>query len=289
MEKEFRFSFWAPLLNFELGNASIELGHGTSIRELSAHEKNIIEKLRKYWPEAGYQKFRIECIIAKKEPEPEPGLYLNDAEACLEKALTVLRLFGEAIVGFNLILQPLSNEPAYGASAQYFRNYQLWSGIAPNKYTRKYEIPSGQLEMFRTFFTDYYGLDFERIRLAVDYFNKSYIEPYIRDSLLDLVICLENLYLKKEEPELKAYKLRLRASYILAEKLEERKEIFENLKQAYNLRSQIVHGDKIPDIDHTLVIKIRGYARESMKKFIQQPSLAKPTKLDDVILRGQGS
>lgn len=283
MEKDIIFPFWAPLLNFEMQDTKVELAGNILIRELTDYEMKPPNVLVKRWPGLGFERFAIECSITKPDPEPEPGFYINDGRACLEKVLTILRLFKEEVVGFNLIVQPLCPAPNYGMTAQYLKHYQLW---LLEHFKDKYKILSNEIMGLQAFFTDFWSIDFQKFTLAVDYFNKSYIEPYIRDSLLDLVICLENLYLRKEDPELKAYKLRLRASYVLGTKFEERTRVFQDVKEAYDLRSQIVHGDKIPDIDFNFFFKIRGYARESIKKFLKQPSLAEMKVLDEIVLKG---
>jgi len=259
MNKEFIFPFWAPLLNFEMESSKVELAGDIRIRELTDYEKQPPDFLVKKWPGLSYGRFALECSITKPGPEPDPGFYIKDGRKCLEKLLTILRLFKEEVVGFNLIVQPLCGAPSYGMTTQHLKHFQLW---VPEQYKQTYKILNNEIIEFQAFFTDFWGMDFEEFTLAVDYFNKSYIEPYVRDSLLDLVICLENLYLRKEDPELKAYKLRLRASYVLGTDFEERTKVFQDLKDAYNLRSLIVHGDKIPDVDYSFFLKIRGYARE---------------------------
>jgi len=283
MDKKFVFPFWAPLLNFEMEDTKVELTGNILIRELTDYEKKPPNLLVERWPGLGYEKFALQCSIIKPDPEPEPGFYLNDGKTCLENVLTLLRLFKEEVVGFNLIVQPLCSAPSYGMTAEHLKHYQLW---LPKQFKEKYKLLKNETGELQAFFVDFWRRDFQAFSLALDYFNKSYIEPYIRDSLLDLVICLENLYLRKEEPELKAYKLRLRASYILSTRFEERKNVFEDLKDAYNLRSNIVHGDKIPVVDYPFLFKIRNYARESIKKFLKEPSLANSNVLDEIVLRG---
>jgi hypothetical protein len=283
MDKEFVFPFWAPLLNFEMEDTKVELSGDIAIRELTDYELKPPNILVQRWPGLRYDKFAIECSIRKPDPEPEPGFYLIDGRKWIEKVLSILRLFKEEVVGFNLIVQPLCSAPNYGMTSQHLRHYQLW---LPEQFSERYRLVKNEMGGFQAFFTDFWKTDFQRFTLAVDYFNKSYIEPYVRDSLLDLVICLENLYLRNEDPELKGYKLRLRASYILSTGFEEREKIFKDLKQAYDLRSEIVHGNKMPVVDYPFLFKIRGYARESIKKFLKTPSFANSNVLDEIVLKG---
>jgi hypothetical protein len=100
------------------------------------------------------------------------------------------------------------------------------------------------------------------------------------------MIALENLYLKGENLELK-YKLAMRISHLLAKGPKGRKKIFEDVKKAYNDRSDIVHGNKIPDIGYKFFLKIREYTRESLKIFIKDPSLSNGKKLDEIVLKDE--
>jgi hypothetical protein len=158
------------------------------------------------------------------------------------------------------------------------RHYQLWVKLD------KYKILGDETKDLKIFFREYNVKTLDDFKLAIHYFNKSYIEPYTpQDSLLDLLFSLENLYLGGENLEL-GYKLRVRMLHVLAKELEKRREIFEDIKKGYDFRGRIVHGGTPPKIEYKFLLKIREYTRESLKIFIKNPHLRK--KLDELIIKG---
>jgi hypothetical protein len=271
-----------PLINFNSENHEIKLGKNFVIRKLSPYEKEIIDEQNKKWPTVISGDFILECLITQQAPESRPGEYIQRGMPDIEKAIAILRLYKDGDIGYNFILHPLSTAKRYGFSAAHFRNYQIWSkrNLQPKVYT----INGQEKDSFINFFNEYNNGNFEHLNVAIHYFNKSYIEPYIlQDSFLDLMISLENLYLKGENQEL-GYKLRMRMSYILAKELEKRKEISRDIKKAYDYRGKIVHGEMPPRISYEFLIKIKGYVRESLKIFMKNLSLR--DNLDEIILEG---
>ena len=116
----------------------------------------------------------------------------------------------------------------------------LWA-LPESKYFRtKYKIENNELVEFTNFFSEHDLKSIAQISLSINYFNKSYIEPYTpRDSFLDIMICLENLFLKKSRMEL-SYKLAMRVAHLLSQNVKERKQLFQIMKKAYDYRSRIV-------------------------------------------------
>jgi len=152
--------------------------------------------------------------------------------------------------------------------------------------SKKYGVVEKEVEGFKNFFTELYKDTLEDLSLPINYFNKSYIEPQTpRDAFIDLIIALENLYLKGEQLEL-GYKLRLRMSYLLGKRFEQKKEVFEDMKKAYDFRGRIIHGGVRQDVSYEFFLKIRDYTRESLKLFVKNPDLRKQGRLDEIILKG---
>jgi len=209
------------LINFESESPEIKLGQDFVIRKSSDYEKEIINKETKEWPTIISGDFILECFVTQQAPESRPGEYIQRGMANIEKALAILRLYKDDYIGYNFVFQPLSTAEHYGFTALHIRNYQIWwrRNLKPKTYT----VSSKEKHSLINFFNEYSNGNFEQLNVAIHYFNKSYIEPYMpRDSFLDLIISLENLYLKGETQEL-GYKLRMRMSYILAKELEKRK------------------------------------------------------------------
>jgi len=284
---KYRYRFWAPLVNYESESSEIRLADDITIKRASDSEKQDIKELLKNWPTISYGDFLLECMITKETPESEPTEYIKkEGRPKIEKVLTILRLYKENVVGYNLIVQSLAEREPHGLSAITLRHYQLWRDPTQRLAEQKYQISKREENELKKFFAELNIEDFERFDLAIEYFNKSYIEPYTpRDSFLDLMISLENLYLKGEILEL-GYKLRMRMAYVLAKELGKRKRIAKDIKNAYKYRGRIVHGEQAntPDLNYEFLLKIRGYTRESLKIFIKNPALR--NNLDESILKG---
>ena len=92
------------------------------------------------------------------------------------------------------------------------------------------------------------------------------------DRIVDYAIGLEALLLKgdKEQGEL-SYRFRLRGSMVLAETGEDRHQAFQNLKDFYNARSTIVHGDSVSKLNlHSLADNGEQMLRKIWKWHLDQ-------------------
>ena len=111
-------------------------------------------------------------------------------------------------------------------------------------------------------------------RITFDRFHSAYHERP-EDALIDQIIAFESLLLD-DDKEL-GYKLSLRTAFLIGE---ERETIFNNMKEAYNLRSLIVHGKK--DIPYNKINDIlpitEEYLRRSIKIFISLLAKGKSIK-----------
>ena len=121
--------------------------------------------------------------------------------------------------------------------------------------------------------------------IALRRFNSSYHGEF-EDRLIDQMIAFESLYIV-DDKEL-GYKLRLRTAFLLGKK---RAKIFSDMKKAYDLRGQIVHGNKQVDrskLEETIP-KTEEYLRQSIRRFLSlstQYSITEIRKqLDENILK----
>jgi len=135
----------------------------------------------------------------------------------------------------------------------------------------------------------------DNLRIALRRFNSAY-HGNIEDRLVDHIIALEFLYLGHEQ-ELK-YRLALRTAYLLGKNESERKVIFNKMRKAYSMRSDIVHGNRQVDrvVLEDIVTETEEYLRRSIRRFLRllahghtlgelrQDSEAVIAKLDENIL-----
>ncbi|MCJ7546995.1 MAG: HEPN domain-containing protein [Deltaproteobacteria bacterium] len=281
----FKFKFLAPLIYFECESPPIILKENhIMIRQISQAEKKDIQETQQKLYFKSPAKYLLECALFKKKPETAPREHQTEAIDKINRIITILRLYKEGPVGQNLIIQPYSEEshPAFNAvSVGYYEPRPIYN---KENQLQKYKIISGETKEFTKFYAEFDLMDFRDLDLAIEYFNKSYTEAFFpRDALINLMISLENLYLKGESLEL-SYKLSMRASFILATGPNERKEVFDDMKKAYKYRSAIVHGERSRKISEEFFFKIREYTRQSLIFFLSNPSLR--NNLDKTILQG---
>ncbi len=111
---------------------------------------------------------------------------------------------------------------------------------------------------------------------ALSRFNSAY-HGNASDRLIDQMIAFESLFIG-DDKEL-GYKLALRTSFLLAKNEAKRKAIFSDMKKAYDLRGNVVHGGKLPKQSELegIIVETEEYLRQSIKKLLM---LSKNHSLD---------
>ncbi len=99
-------------------------------------------------------------------------------------------------------------------------------------------------------YDDVQNSEFQKVKglnVAIQRFCSSY-ERYLPnepESLLDVAIALEAIFLNDDDTKELTYRLSLRAARLLGKTLEERREIFSVIKNLYKFRSKIAHGEML--------------------------------------------
>jgi len=276
-----KYKFIAPLLNYSDRNRDIEITTFLSIRHANEQELKLLETIEKNTGVHWHGKFLIEYVLETDRIEKKVSSFLPDAITMVDRVITLLRLLDSAIVGYFFISQ------CYGGSTeQYslkmFRHHDSFLPTNNMELRKYYYISEYDEESIVTFLRDSIDYDESKLSLALHYFNQSYFEPYKPTApFLDLMIALENLFLRGESQEL-GYKLRVRASLLLRDDLRERKILFDDLKLAYSIRGKIVHGGNVKKLTYELLFRIRDIVRESLFIFFQNPELL--DDLDSIVI-----
>ncbi len=283
------YKFLSPLINFNSSDSEIIISDDLIIRKPLEKHLKILNSLKQKWSNIGGLNRLLLIQIKKEAPESEPDIYLPEARKKIEKAITLLRLFKEESIGFNLIVQLYSDDPLPALSANALLHYMLWTPPQSILLKRIYELNKAEAKNFIQFFKEFDLPTLSLLKLAIRYFNKSFNEPYpYRDGFIDCIIALENLFLKNTDREL-GYKLSLRIAYLLGQNENHRSELFEFVKEAYSLRSSIIHGEeknKLKLLNDEYLLKTRAILRESIKYFIKKPDHWSGKELDKIILNG---
>ena len=286
---DYIYNFWTPLTNFYSDESEIVLNENVIIRPAAEGDLKVLNDLQQRWTNISRSDRLLQVKIVKNQPESEPDIFLPDARKEIERVVTLLRLYKEESVGFNLIVQRYSEGPHYALSANALLHYMLWTPPQSELLKRSYELIGEEVQGFISFFPEHNLPSLSSISLALSYFNKSYIEPYpFLDGFIDCIIALENLFLKNTSQEL-GYKLRIRIAHLLGQNTGHRKDLFEFIKEAYSLRSTIVHGgkpQKLKKINDIYLIQTRKILRESIKYILKNPDVWSGDNLDEIVLNG---
>jgi len=196
----------------------------------------------------------------------------------------------------------------YNTGGIYIRLYDIWH-IKDDKHERMiifrvapdrpeppriglqgdYPLNDEILIGFQTYFSEYWDIVSSRQKnlwSAIYRFNSSYERRTIEDRLIDLMIAMEALY---GEREYHRYKIPLRCSCLLFPPGEERKDNFRFIKDLYDDRSRLLHGD-ITDLSGVTTFEVNRFedlVRKSIQKFMDIFKEGKPipdgSQLDDML------
>lgn len=123
--------------------------------------------------------------------------------------------------------------------------------------------------------------------LAVRRFEGLYQAKYREDRLVDAWVALENLFLSDGENTELSYRLALRASTFLRGEGRDSAAVFKDLRQAYNIRSSILHGSAVtPDTLNDALDKTVGHLREIFGLLTFRQRKIEIKAIDDAVATG---
>lgn len=280
-----RVKLQALLQNFST-EENINFDSNLTIRPLSDNEHKYFEGINRSFGFVGrsslsFSNFLFEYVFSvKKFLESQQPIYnLHDyhEQDILQKLISTLRLFKAGKFGLMLTrLAPASLTPYMGERYSY--SSQQFIGT-------QYILSTNEIGAVLKLWDYMKNLELKRLRFlktGLDRFNFAYERNKHEDRLIDLMIALEALFFKEEgESERGEYRYRisLRTAVFLENEPTDRNTIFKTTREAYDLRSKIVHGSDVDlskqlQIDgkqfhiHELVDTIEEYVRKSIKLFI---------------------
>lgn len=276
------------LLGFDIEVEEINLKEDLRIRRVSKDE---IEELwrRSSWFRgmaefSGFGLPPLKCVLelfteapklyrdAEYSPELEPDLEFD-------KVISALRLFKRGWVDYPFIIRRAS--PTLSSSTSFSMKGNKRTIHANLPFGISYRLLKEETEDFMEFYRGIYDkIDCSKIHLKR--FNETYTRKSIEDKLIDYMISFESLYLTREEKMEMAYKLAHRVSLLLSKNEKKRKQIFQEMKKAYSLRSNIVHGRKVKKVRiankeysfSDFIQIIEEHLRSSIRLFLEESNLS---------------
>jgi len=115
------------------------------------------------------------------------------------------------------------------------------------------------------------AIDFKNnssLMIACSRFLRSYHDLYIEDKLIDLIISFEALFIRSRKGN-KGHRIGKKCSELIEKYKTERKTIYNDLKRAYDIRNDIIHGSPFDKNEiGQLLPSIENYLRKSILRQI---------------------
>lgn len=251
------------LLNNFYAEKSFKLDDDTVIRPIN--QKDYIHLIEKGHPfhlsdaEQWIYNDRWVCEVKKYNPR---GTFLGQnqiSEMAHSDLPLIFRMFKDGDVGIKLgSLSPLS---VYENRGQH--RGTRFEHIALGKH--KYQLSVREINQLTKFWKEY-ELNFKKdghyLQVPLRRLRRSGTRDEKEDSLIDCVIGLESLLGTSDEKTEIGYRFRIRGAVLLAKTKAERPLYVNKLKNLYNLRSAITHGDHVATTEFNEYL---AFAEESLR------------------------
>ena len=296
------------LHGFEMEKEKIDLEPNLSIIKIPEEERKVIikEALRHRGPSSlmysGSAEYAFECfasspkIFGELNNSSEHDRPSQVARDMFDRACFVLRLFKTGNMNYSGIRKKATSWEPYGGVSITGRT-TLDTPVAV-----KYVLTSKEVPAFLDIWDLHkktQNLKGNRTDIALRRLNFAYERARLEDRLIDYLIGLEALLLRKDERQELGYRLALRGATLLGKTPKKRKSTFDELKTAYRERSNIVHGGQLKDSVrirtrqlrfNDFVVLVEEHLRSAIKEFLvlsQKQSESKIINhLDDTIVSG---
>lgn len=287
-----RWVFTAPLFGFdtEFNEESIDLSDNVSIRHLSPGLKKQLwndASMSSSWSREDIIYLKYQATFNEVVPEEKPFSYRTYPED-LDNLQSLLRLAKREAISIRCVV---NSSPQYlGSYAAIMPRYLPWSTanpligryLFPGSFQGHIMAPSfspEEIESLKLLWTSLITMkNISRFSLALRRFSLSYDRPTQEDKLLDLWVGFELLFPDVIGATRGASQRRLgEITNFLSLNRRDRKHVSKDLRNSYELRSDIVHG--LLPYRHNLgdlTPKTEEIFGKSLLKCLAQRSLPQP-------------
>ncbi len=263
----------APLNNFESESSEIDFGNGLKIRQITENEFDLLHRIATN-NHSSFGGFSFPEILGVKyvlelQYEANKNSYGGEYGRPFEMLISALRIYKSGQVRYNTTVVRAGGWQPYG-------------GIVTTSNTEKkmlfgdlYKVDAQETTELKEFWNIFKQFDFNRnkfLDIAIMRLNYAYERPKLEDKLIDFFISLEAMFLTGSEKSELRYRLAIRMAKFLGTTPENKNQIFGDIKKAYRLRSEVVHGVSVINQQEVsgLTPKIENYTRRSIRDFIDE-------------------
>lgn len=287
-------SYWlCPLYSFDCDSDRLELTEGMTISELELlphHFRIYLTEIRESLI-AGPEVANWAILLPHSKKLGPIDLdhitdFVRESEATmyLEDLVTALRLCHKGTVAAGEVVFALPSHVSIQFPIYMSDNEDSWTWREGPKYKLSQSDVPKVNKLIKE--THKWRKKVGAVDIAIRRFNLAYSGDY-ESKIIDQMIAFESLYIA-DDKEL-GYKLALRTAFLLGKR---RKQIFSDIKKAYDLRSKVVHGTQKVDRSklQETIPKTEEYLRQSMRRFLELLSQGHSLreirdKLDENILK----
>ena len=242
-QTEITYKTIAPLQNFDGPAKPLRLDSMTLLRPFTDDE------LQHVWDAGEYGgvvdrdsalgwRFCLEVTQKQRKNSPVDAGTTNRT---VRNVLTALRLVRNGAVGIPVMLRQPVDKP-YGSPGGTIGT----SGPSLLRFGSTYKLSPGDADsLLRVLKATAKVRDKSALRVALDRFNYAYDRGRLHDRVIDEWVALEALFLPTQEQELR-FRAALRISYFAGRDVQDRSRLYKLMKDSYDLRSWIVHGESEP-------------------------------------------
>jgi len=278
----------APLFYFDMeaGEEAISLAPNLVIRRLTAQERSDLWHRVPDIPSLSrqdiyYLRFAIEATSETNKHNP-----IYDSRESFINLESLLRLIIRQPVAINFVLQ--HQEPWFNSSAIIGSLY-TWSTTRLQRLMPSYTpiaFTAQHVKILQKLWSGCVSIGNKtQFTLALHRLSSSYDEAKIEDKLLDLWIGLEALFSQGINMELR-YRISLRIAYFLGKTATARNKIFKRVRESYDCRSSVVHGEPINKDLNAVTKRTENYLAASLKFCLLSRTVPSAGELETMVIKG---
>jgi len=259
---------YAYLMNFDSDVDSIDIEKDLAIRKVANEElQSLLQSSGRFPSMYSFTTLPIYAMDVtysrRKVIGSERKRQFPDSAEKLHILIIALRLFKPGIVGFNEISTAPETPFLWGS---------IRSGMAKKTFVgQKYHLKQEEIKQFKDFwkkFSSFYASKPQHFAIALRRFGSAYERTNPQDKLIDYMIAYEALFFKQGESGEFRHKLSTRVSRLLGKTYGERKAIAEEIRDFYDKRSKVVHGEKV-ELPREFVGRVERHLRDSMNALMK--------------------
>ncbi len=275
----------SPLMNVEIESNRIQIDGSMQLRQLSTDELEEwlnAETLMPSQPLNIHGLLRLQSAVEVVYQQKRYSAFgSKDAREKVTRLMTAMRLLTDASPQLAF-----TNTRTSGFTTPGIRTG--WGGRSAFRYGPLAKVDksqeSGLVELYRKLGS---SLNLTSLKLALARWDSAADRLTEEDRLIDYWVALESLFVPETTQEL-SYRTALRIAAFIGTNGAERMQIYEQMKESYRLRSEIVHGsirkrkEKIGSVE--LIDLSRSYLRQALLKILESSHSFDPSKLEVQLL-----